>query len=159
MPPFQLRTAYRPTLDPAPLAGVCLLLLLFLMLLARLSYVAGDSVAATSDRQTLPPVLKSAMPAIRVRLTADKQGELTGIRMDERPVGSLRELHDRIRRTVRRLGRAGEVEFDCDYRLRYAHVLRAIAAVSGYRADDGKTTEPLIEKVKFAPLRREQAPD
>ena len=156
MPPFKLPTAYRPAVDLTPLVSVCLLLILFFMLLVRLSYVASDSTVAASEIKTSPARHKTPAAAIRVRLTADAQGDLTGIRMGERPVGSLQELQNQIRRNSAVTGGAGEVEFDCDYRLRYAHILRAIAAVSGYRADDGKTTVPLIEKVRFAPPRREQ---
>jgi hypothetical protein len=132
------------------------LVILFLMLLMRLSCLESDAIAAPSETKTSPVRLKATGPAIRVRLTADAQGELTGIRMGNRAVGSLQELQDHIRRNALNVGRPAELEFDCDYRLRYAHILRAIAIVSTYRADDGKTLLPLVEKVKFAAPHREQ---
>ena len=156
---FSIRHAsHRPGMDLTPLVIVCLLVILFLMLLVRLSYLESDAAAAPSATKTSSAQLKATGPAIRVRLTADAQGELTGIRMDDRSVGSLQELQDQIRRSALDVGAPAEVEFDCDYRLRYAHILRAIATVSSYRADDGKTMLPLVEKVKFAAPHREQVP-
>ena len=45
-----------------------------------------------------------------------------------------------------------EVELDCDYDLRYEHVISAITAVSGF-VDDGGNVVKLVEKIKFAPPR------
>ena len=50
-----------------------------------------------------------------------------------------------------------EVEFDCDYHLRYENVIEAITAVSGYVVQEGPDrgqVVKVIEKIKFAPPRR-----
>ncbi len=41
-----------------------------------------------------------------------------------------------------------EIEFDCDYDLKYSEVVAAITAVSGRRLPDGEI-EKLFEKIKF----------
>jgi biopolymer transport protein ExbD len=45
-----------------------------------------------------------------------------------------------------------EVELDCDYSLRYEHVISAVTAVSGF-VDDGGNVVKLVEKIKFSPPR------
>jgi len=46
-----------------------------------------------------------------------------------------------------------EVEFDCDYGLKYVNVVKAITAVSG-RVEDGRVVE-LIRKIKFTPPKKQ----
>jgi uncharacterized protein (DUF433 family) len=43
-------------------------------------------------------------------------------------------------------------EFDCDQKLKYAHSIKAIEAVSGYKTEkpEGVVIERLIDKIKFA---------
>ena len=53
-----------------------------------------------------------------------------------------------------RLAETAEVEYDCDYRLRYEYVIDAITAVSGYVAENGRTIEKLIRRIKFAPPKK-----
>jgi len=47
---------------------------------------------------------------------------------------------------------SAEVEFDCDYNLRYENVIAAVSAVSGYRTESGEVVK-LVEKIKFAAPR------
>jgi hypothetical protein len=46
-----------------------------------------------------------------------------------------------------------EVEFDCDYGLKYNNVIEAITAVSGSKSRDSDKIERLIENIKFAPAK------
>ena len=41
-----------------------------------------------------------------------------------------------------------EVEFDCDYDLKYEEVVRAMTAVTGYKKPDGEMVR-LVEKIRF----------
>ena len=50
-------------------------------------------------------------------------------------------------------GELPEVELDCDYQLKYEHVMRAITAISGYIDPDTGRVIRVIEKIKFAPPR------
>ena len=43
-----------------------------------------------------------------------------------------------------------EIELDCDYHLRYEHVVNAVTAVSGHATESGEIVK-LIERIKFAP--------
>lgn len=45
-----------------------------------------------------------------------------------------------------------EVEIDLDYDLHYVSVVEAITSVTGYRAGDDIV--PLIQRIKFAPIRK-----
>ncbi len=101
------------------------------------------------DEQLIPP--------IKVRLQAGSGGELVAIAMNQRAVSNMQQLHEEIISLVGSDSPGGaegaEVEFDCDYNLRYEHVIEAITAVSGYRDRATGEVVKLIEKVKFAPPR------
>ena len=47
-----------------------------------------------------------------------------------------------------------EVEFECDYDLKYNNVIEAITAVSGSRSRDSDKIQRLIENIKFAPPKK-----
>jgi len=107
----------------------------------------GKSASNVVDDQQVPPV--------RVRLTAGPDGGLAGITMNGNPVTDFNELQKKLVALVGNargpdsLADKTEVEFDCDYALKYANVVRAITAVSG-TVQDGQIVE-LIKKIKFAP--------
>ena len=88
-----------------------------------------------------------------LRLQADEDGTLAGIRLNEREFRDLQGLQDHI---VGLLGDDGdpsaEVKFDCDYQLDYEHVIAAITVVSGRKGLDGNVVK-LVEKIKFSPPR------
>lgn len=111
--------------------------------------LAGDS-SATSDELDLP---------IKLRLTADPQGSLASIQLNELNLGTdFEALRGKVVEIVG--GGSGpapgdegpEVEIDTDYNLRYEHVIDAITHVSGYK--QGGRVVPLVERIKFAPPRR-----
>ena len=95
---------------------------------------------------------------LKLRLRADENGKLTSMAMNEINLGT---DFDKLRGQVVSLigsttpGDADdgpELEIDTDYNLRYAYVIEAITAVSGYK--DGDQVVKLIEKIKFAKPRR-----
>jgi biopolymer transport protein ExbD len=107
--------------------------------------LAGAGIAVV---QELPPV--------KIRLIANKDGTLAGMRMGERPLASFGELNKEIIALVGGSAAAAEnveVELDCDYGLHYDNVVRAISAVSGYIDPQTNTVVKLVEKIKFAPPR------
>ena len=100
---------------------------------------------------------ESLLPPLRLRLLADDQGELRqdGIQLNDRAFTDFPALHGYIRSLIGDDSGPGsvndiELEIDCDYQLRYAHVIDAITAVSGY-IDANDNIVKLIEKIKFAP--------
>jgi biopolymer transport protein ExbD len=107
----------------------------------------GRSASNVVDDQQVPPV--------RVKLTASPDGGLAGITMNGNPVTDFNDLQNKLVSLVGNargpdsLADKTEVEFDCDYALKYANVVRAISAVSG-TFQDGQIVE-LIKKIKFTP--------
>jgi len=111
--------------------------------------LAGDSSAA-ADELDLP---------IKLRLTADPQGRLTAIQLNELALGTdFEALRGKVVELIGSGSGPGgndegpEVEIDTDYNLRYEYVIEAITHVSGYK-QDGEVVK-LIDKIKFAPPRR-----
>lgn len=97
---------------------------------------------------------------MKLRLTAGPGGQLSGISLGDRRFDSFTQLHHYIisefgtDRGAGSLKDTAEVEFACDYNLRYEEVVNAISAVSGYVTPDGQIVK-LIEKLKFAPIQKE----
>ena len=49
---------------------------------------------------------------------------------------------------------SAEVELDCDYKLDYYFVIKAITAVSGHFDPETKKTIKLVERIKFSPPKK-----
>lgn len=145
---------HRLQLNMLPMIDVCFQLLIFFMLTLKVFATEGDfdirmPIAAPSEGkpedQDNPPVV--------VRLKADERGKLTGILLTERPLKTFGELRQEIKSIcTNRDPKTLEVEFDCDYTLRYEYVVDAITHVSGYVNPNGDIIK-LIEKIKFKPAR------
>jgi biopolymer transport protein ExbD len=144
-------------LQMTPMIDVVFQLLAFFIMTFKIASIEGDfnirMPLAAAQQTSTPP---ATVPPIQVRLTAGPDGELTGIRMGQQPLGSFEELHLQIRSLLPAAPIPGasdgaEVELDCDYNLKYENVIQAITAVSGYVTDEGVVR--LIEKIKFAPPR------
>src|SRR5690606_26195245 len=95
---------------------------------------------------------------IKVRLTADADGNLASIQMGDTVLPSFAALHEQI---MSRVGtNAGpdaadnlEAELDCDYNLKYRNVIGAVTAISGYVTPDGHIVK-LIQKIKLSPPKK-----
>lgn len=139
-----------------PMIDVVFQLLTFFVMSFKIATQEGDfnikmplmSAAAAETPVDLPP--------IKLRLSANAQGQLSGITMGERPLGNFSELHTAILELVgtdtgpNSLASQTEVEIDADYDLRYENVVAAITAISGHVDASGHVVK-LIEKLKFAP--------
>ena len=91
-----------------------------------------------------------------LRLTANGEGDLTGIRLNDTSFQNFDELRvhivdilggDQPSSTMRE---SAEIEIDADYQLRYEFIIRAITSVTGYRTDSDDIVK-LIEKIRFSP--------
>ena len=109
----------------------------------------------------MPP---AELPVTRIRLLADQSGNLAGIVMGKRAIGTFKELRRQIRE-MSGMDRAPagsvpmmEVEIDSDENLKYEYVMDAVSAISGYVADDKKTVVRMIEKIRFGTLRKPKEP-
>jgi len=147
------------TFDMTPMIDCCFQLIIFFMLSLKLLSPEGDfnirmPLAAPSEGVPEPDQL----PPMKVRLTAGAGGRLTGITLGNRELATFVDLRKQIRELVGDNPGPGalastEVELDCDYKLDYEYVIRAITAVSGYTDDKGNVTR-LVEKIKFSPPRK-----
>lgn len=146
-------------LQMTSMIDVVFLLLIFFILTFKIVEMEGDfSVRMPLAGSDTPQTEDTDLP-LKLRLTADAQGQLVSIRLNERDLGTDFEA---LRATIISLvgNTAGpdasaaspEVEIDTDYNLRYEYVIEAITHVSGYK--QGDQIVKLIDKIKFAPPRR-----
>ena len=145
-------------LQMTPMIDVVFLLLIFFLATFNIIAPEGDfniKMPASDPSQGLPP--PDQQPPIKVRLQADSAGELTAIGFGDRSLGrDFDKLHALIRSLVGDDPSPAErenteVEFDCDYNLKYDYVVAAISAVSGY-IKDGEPVQT-VGKIKFSPPR------
>lgn len=142
-----------------PMIDVVFQLLSFFTLTLRIVSPEGDfnvKMPLSAPSQGIPQ--DETLPPIKVRLHADGGGKLTGIEMGGSALRDFAQLRTEIRGIVGdAAGPVGasqtEVEFDCDYQLRFEYVIDAITAVSGYVDQDGRSIVKLVEKIKFSPPR------
>ncbi len=141
-----------------PMIDIVFQLLIFFLFSFKIVAIEGDfnvrmpaaSAAAASIEPQLP---------IKVWLTADAQGNLSGIQMADRPVASFAELHEQVMSIVgndagpNAAAENTEAELNCDYNLKYQYVINAVTAISGYVTPDGRIVK-LIQKIKFSPPKK-----
>jgi biopolymer transport protein ExbD len=100
------------------------------------------------------------LPAIKIRLYADRNGSLASMQIGERQIATFKELRNWFRglcgtdRGPAAGAASPEVEIDFDYNLRYEHVMETVNAISGYPTEDKRNVVRMIEKIKFGTLRR-----
>jgi biopolymer transport protein ExbD len=148
-------------LQMTPMIDIVFQLLIFFTLTFKIAAPEGDfnikmplaaQAAGTPDPSQLPPV--------KVRLKAGSGGRLSDIVYGNKTLGrDFNRLRGEIRLFVGDNPTADvlsntEVEFDCDYDLRYEYVVSAITAVSGYVDPETRQLHRLVEKIKFSPPRK-----
>ena len=142
-------------LQMTPMIDIVFQMLVFFIMTFKIVTQEGDfnikmPLAAASGAEVDPTALD-----MRLRLTSNLDGDLTGIRLNETTFDSFEDLHLHI---VGLIGGdqpgsfrdSAEVEIDADYQLRYSFVIQAITAVTGYRNDQDEVVK-LIEKIRFSP--------
>ena len=148
----------RSELNMTSMIDIVFLLLVFFVMTFKIVELEGDfsvrmPLASDSNQQVDPTDLP-----LKLRLTADDNGKLTGIALNDRSLGvdfdQLRaEVVQYVGTNAPIEGDSGpEIEIDTDYNLRYEYVVRSITAVSGYK--EGNQVVKLIERIKFAKPRR-----
>jgi biopolymer transport protein ExbD len=152
-------------MNMTPMIDVCFQLIIFFMLSLRLYSPEGDfsiKMPLTAIQEGLPD--EAQVPPVKVRMHADQNGNLSAMEMGQRPLKDFKELRFQMRQIAGLdRGPAGsamntEVELDCDYELKFEHVVSALTAISGYMADDKQSVVRMVEKIKFAPPRRPKNP-
>ncbi|MEM9586971.1 MAG: biopolymer transporter ExbD [Planctomycetota bacterium] len=148
-------------LNMTSMIDIVFLLLIFFVMTFKIVEMEGDfSIKMPLASDSTSVVDPTDLP-LKLRLTADADGGLTSISLNDNALGNGAEAFDQLRANVAELvgtdepidGEDGpEIEIDTDYNLRYEHVIQAVTAVSGYK--EGDRVVPLIEKIKFAKPRR-----
>jgi biopolymer transport protein ExbD len=135
-------------------------LLVFFIMSFKIAAPEGDfdiHMPLAAPSQGLPDDLQ--FPPLKLRMTADDQGELAAMALNDQPLEGFAALQERIIGLVGfdagpiDMAAAAEVELDCDPQLKYRFVIQAISSLSGYITPDRRTVR-LIEKIKFAPPRQ-----
>jgi biopolymer transport protein ExbD len=145
-------------INMTPMIDIVFQLLSFFIMSFKIVAMEGDfnvkmPLAAQSTGQQ-----DSSLPPLTVALKASPSGDLAKITLDQNDFGTnFQALHNHLAAHVGQdTGPARdqyEVEFDCDYNLKYENVVNAITAVSGSRDKNGHIIK-LIEKIKFKPPRQ-----
>lgn len=146
-------------LSMTSMIDIVFLLLVFFVMTFKIVEMEGDftvRMPLAGDKSAMTDVTE--LP-LKLRLRADGDGKLTSMSLNEINLGT---DYTKLRANVISLvgtdepieGSQGpEIEIDTDYNLRYAYVIQAITAVSGYK-DETDQVVKLIERIKFAKPRR-----
>jgi biopolymer transport protein ExbD len=145
-------------LQMTPMIDIVFQLLIFFIFSFKIAGQEGDFTINMPPEGVPSGTDVNQIPPIEVRLEADANGALTAITMGDAPKSDFNELQFGIMELIGDDRGPGsrqettEVVLDCDYRLRYVHVIEAMSAVTGYVNDEGAIVK-LAEKVRFAPPR------
>src|SRR5688572_3132783 len=150
----------RIPIDMTPMIDIVFQLLTFFCMTLKVAAAEGDfniKMPLAAPSAGLPD--PNQLPPMKVRLRADGDGNLIELSLNDRVFSGpdrWTQLHDQLAFLVGdgSLAASAEVELDCDFGLKYEHVIEAITAVSGSVAPDGRIIK-LVEKIKFSPPRPE----
>jgi biopolymer transport protein ExbD len=145
-------------INMTPMIDIVFQLLAFFIMSLKIVTMEGDfsikmPLGAPQEAQS------DVIPPIKIRLTANANGDINTISLGERGLTSFDALHQHVigmvgdPRTGGSSAAEAEVEIDADYNLKYENVIRAVTAVSGVKTDTGHIVK-LIEKIKFSPPKK-----
>ncbi len=148
-------------LQMTPMIDIVFLLLVFFIMTFKIVAPEGNFNIKMPRKSDAVPSSDPQLP-ILIALKADAEGNLSQATMGARVIAgdTYKEIFDSMRRGVRdqigddpgpaaQSSDENEVEFDCDYNLKFKFVIDAITAVSGY-VDDNDNVVKIIEKIKFS---------
>ena len=149
-------------LQMTPMIDIVFQLLVFFIMTFNVVAQEGDfnirmpAIGAPQDQ--LEEIEKQTL---KVKMRANDAGDLIELKLNEAVLSGdgnpFTNLHNKILSKVQDAGGPDEaanlleVEFECDYDLKYNNVIEAITAVSGTRSRDSDKISKLIENIKFAP--------
>jgi len=147
-------------LQMTPMIDIVFQLLIFFIMTFKIVSLEGDfniRMPASAPSDGAPD--EDQLPPMKLRMQAGADGALATMQLNNQAFDGFKQLHQYIFELVGDDAGPGgamegaEVELDCDYQLRYEHVIEAITAVSGYRTEDDQIVK-LIERIKFAPPKK-----
>ena len=143
-------------LEMSSMIDIVFLLLVFFVMTFTITAVEGDfniEAAPLARQHGNPDNVAEELP-LQLRLTADTEGALRGIRCNGRRFADFDQLHRFVLElAVERTGLKTPlddltVDLDCDEQLDYKHVIDAVTAVTGHLQGDGKRID-LIRQIRF----------
>lgn len=145
----------------APMIDVVFQLLIFFILTLKIAVVEGDFNVKMPLAAASASALEEETPfPLLLKLRASENGELAEATLNDRSfgvdfAGLRRYIHELVGENSASdpARNAYEIEFDCDYELRYEHVIQAVTHVTGERR--GGDVVKLIEKIRFSPPKRQ----
>ena len=140
-----------------PMIDVCFQMLIFFVANMRILSPEGNFNIDMPTAAAQPGITAddAQIPPVKVRILADKDGNLAGIMMGQRKLGSFQDLRQEMKqicgmdRGPAAATETPEVDFECDYGLKYRYVVEAVTAVTGYVSNDDRTIVRMIEKIRF----------
>lgn len=143
-------------LQMTPMIDIVFQLLVFFIMTFNIVTQEGDFNIKMPRAADKGPTDIDPPQIIKVSLRCNSNGSLKTIQFGDRPLRNFELLRASIIAFVgddpgEAALKATEVEFDCDYNLRYEYVIEAITAVSGYPDEQGNIVT-LVEKLKFTPI-------
>ena len=152
-------------LQMTPMIDIVFQLLVFFIMTFKIVAQEGDfniKMPISAPREGLPP--EDQLPPMRLRLQADADGHLASIHLNEKAFGTrFNALRNHIISIVGEdtgplsIRKSAEIEIDADYHLRYANIIKAITAISGFKNPDDQEIVKMIEKIKFSPPKKPPA--
>ena len=141
-------------LDMTPMIDVVFQLLTFFILTFRIVEAEGDFAVRLPLAAGPSASALDALPPLQIRLVAGPAGELAEVRLSERRLAGLAELHGEVQRllTDPAVAALSEAQLCCDSGLAYEHCIAAVTAISGDLQPDG-TVRPLAAKIRFCEPR------
>ena len=137
----------KPKIDMTPMIDVVFLLLTFFVLTFKVIVPEGDFNIRMSPMGQAQPVEELDIDSVRVRLTADANGLLSSIQLNDEAI----ENFDLLRQRVSALSLTNpelEVVLCPDEHLHYEYFIQAITAVNG-EWHEGRIRK-ICENIKFA---------
>jgi biopolymer transport protein ExbD len=147
----------RVDIQMTPMIDIVFLLLIFFLFSFKIVAQEGDFNIRMPVAGPVSTTLDTQLP-IKIRLSSDAEGNLTGIQMGDTRVADFNALHQQVIGIVGRDAGPGaaaetEAEISFDYNLKYRYVIAAVTALSGYISPEGHIVK-LIQKINFSPPKR-----
>ena len=129
-----------------PMIDVVFLLLTFFVLTFKIVVPEGDfNIHMSSAGQAPSPVAES--DSVQVRLTAQADGSLSAIHLNEEEIADFNLLRQRVKAICEKKP-DWEIVLFPDEHLHYEYVIKAMTAVNGEW--DGGTIRKISDNIKFA---------
>ncbi|MFO0913305.1 MAG: biopolymer transporter ExbD [Pirellulales bacterium] len=147
----------RVDVQMTPMIDIVFQLLVFFIMSFKVTVQEGDFNVKMPVAAPSAGVIEEELPPMKLRLTANADGTLSGIRLNDQSFPNFAALRQHVLQLLGSdqgpgsMREKAELEIDADFGLQYDQVVRALTAVTGYIQNDQPVK--LIEKIRFTPPR------